>query len=141
MCKHHKQNIAKILHGRGVLWIPKKTSHVLHFHIFPPWQQADKTNSKIQTITWSHDHSFFHRNRSLFIYSLKLQDFKSKRLPFGDYFDWYIEWSKRKHWKNVMFLKYEEIKMDHRGSIIKIARYNSASLEKLFSNILISLEL
>ncbi len=49
---------------------------------------------------------------------------KQKKLPWGDYFEVTADWYKfNKDRKNSLILKYEDMKKDHRGHVIKIAKF------------------
>ena len=50
--------------------------------------------------------------------------FKQKRLPWGDYFEHNANWYKfNTDRENSLILRYEEMKEDHRGHVIKIAEF------------------
>ena len=50
--------------------------------------------------------------------------FKEKKLPYGDYFEHVTDWLKFfKDRENTLILRYEEMKKDHHGHVIKIARF------------------
>ena len=75
--------------------------------------------------------SFYHhmRNERLFggfngTWDQYFDLFKEKRLPWGDYFEVTADWLKFfKDRKNTLVLKYEEMKKDHRGHVLKIADF------------------
>ncbi len=49
---------------------------------------------------------------------------KAKKLPWGDFFEVNADWYKfNKDRENSIVLKYEDIKQDHRGHVIKIAKF------------------
>ena len=55
--------------------------------------------------------------------------FKQKRLPWGDYFQHNADWYKFNNGrKESLVLRYEEMKKDHRGHVIKIAKFLSCDL-------------
>ncbi len=50
--------------------------------------------------------------------------FKQEKLIFGDFFDHNVNWYKfNKDRENSLILKYEDMKKDHRGHVIKIAKF------------------
>ena len=50
--------------------------------------------------------------------------YKEEKLPFGDFFKVTAEWMKFfKDRNNTLILRYEEMKKDHRGHVIKIAKF------------------
>ncbi len=52
------------------------------------------------------------------------QLFKEQKLPFGDFFDFNAKWYKfNKDRENSLVLKFEEMKRDPRGHVIKIAKF------------------
>ena len=52
------------------------------------------------------------------------QLFKDEKLPYGDFFEVNAEWFKfLQNRKNILVLKYEEMKKDHRGHVLKIAQF------------------
>ncbi len=49
---------------------------------------------------------------------------KAKKLPWGDYFDINVGWYKfNKDRANSLILNYEDMKKDHRGYVVKIAKF------------------
>ncbi len=63
--------------------------------------------------------------------------FKAKKLPWGDYFDINVGWYKyNKGRANSLILKYEDVKKDHRGYVIKIAKFMGFELtDKAIDNV------
>ncbi len=56
---------------------------------------------------------------------------KQKKLPWGDYFEHIRDWYKfNKDRENSLVLKYEDMKKDHRGHVIKIAKFMGYNLSE-----------
>ena len=45
------------------------------------------------------------------------------KIVFGDYFDHVIPWWTNREQDNIMIIKYEDLKTDHKGSVRKMAKY------------------
>ena len=58
------------------------------------------------------------------------QLYKSDKMMFGDWFDHVLEWWKHRDAENILFLKYEDMKKDHRGAVKKIAEFMGYNLEE-----------
>ena len=56
------------------------------------------------------------------------QLYKSGKTMFGDWFDHVLEWWKHRDAENILFLKYEDMKKDHRGAVKKIAEFMGYNL-------------
>ena len=64
--------------------------------------------------------------------------FKQKRLPWGDYFQHNADWYKFNNGrKESLVLKYEEMKKDHRGHVIKIAKFFGCDLSDKVIDIIV----
>ena len=48
---------------------------------------------------------------------------------FGSWFDHVLEWWKHRDADNILFLKYEDMKRDHRGAVTKMAEFMGYNLE------------
>ena len=44
-------------------------------------------------------------------------------MVFGDWFDHVLEWWKHRNAENILFIKYEDMKKDHRGAVKKVAEF------------------
>ncbi len=55
-------------------------------------------------------------------------DFMSWKHGFGDYFGHVIGWWKHRHDSNILFLKYEDLKKDLSGNVLKIASFIGTNL-------------
>ena len=51
------------------------------------------------------------------------QLYKSGEVIIGSWFDHVLEWWKHRDAENILFLKYEDMKKDHRGAVKKIAEF------------------
>jgi len=51
-------------------------------------------------------------------------------VDFGLWFDHVLEWWKHRDAENILFLKYEDMKMDHRGVVKKIAEFMGYDLKE-----------
>ena len=75
--------------------------------------------------------SFYYHMRMLtmFKYSGTWDEFyqlyKSDKMMFGDWFDHVLEWWKHRDAENILFLKYEDMKKDHRGALNGVLIYHS----------------
>ena len=49
---------------------------------------------------------------------------------FGSWFDHVLEWWKHRDAENILFLKYEDMKKDHRGAVKKMAEFMGYNLEE-----------
>ena len=58
------------------------------------------------------------------------QLYKSGKVHFGDWFDHVLEWWKHRDAKNILFLKYEDMKRDHRGAVKKMSEFMGYNLEE-----------
>ena len=58
------------------------------------------------------------------------QLYKSGKIAFGDWFDHVLEWWKHRDAENILFLKYEDMKKDHRGAVKKISEFIGYDLEE-----------
>ncbi|KAH7947947.1 hypothetical protein HPB52_017203 [Rhipicephalus sanguineus] len=74
--------------------------------------------------------SFFHHTRSLSSYGFKdgffeeyFEIFLEGLTDFGNYYENLKSWYARKDDPNVLFMTYESMKFDTRGSVIKLARF------------------
>jgi hypothetical protein len=71
--------------------------------------------------------SYYHFYRLLMKYSGSWNDYfamiKNRQLIYGDFFDWYADWSRIVDYDNVLFVRYEELKKDHGGCVKKIAEF------------------
>ena len=47
----------------------------------------------------------------------------NNKIPFGSWFDHVLEWWKHKDAENILFLKYEDMKKDLRGTVESIAEF------------------
>ena len=80
--------------------------------------------------------SFYYHMRlfTLFNYSGTWDEFyqlyKSGKMLFGDWFDHALEWWKHRDAENILFLKYEDMKKDHRGAVKKMAEFIGYNLEE-----------
>ena len=64
---------------------------------------------------------------------------KKKRLPWGDYFQHNVEWyTFNKNRDNSLILKYEDMKKDHRGHVIKIAKFMGCDLSDKVIDIIVT---
>ena len=74
--------------------------------------------------------SFFHFMRQIrFVFALDgtwdefLEYFMKGDVPYGSYFDHFLQWWSRKDDENVLFLKYEDLKKDLNGQVKIIAQF------------------
>jgi len=80
--------------------------------------------------------SYYHLTRGfeMFQYSGTwenyLQLFMNGRVYFGLWFDHVLEWWKHRDAENILFLKYEDMKKDHCGAVIKIAEFMGYKLKE-----------
>lgn len=80
--------------------------------------------------------SYFHFMSSIPIFDFQgkweefLELFMKGNLPWGSYFDHVLEWWNRKDQKNVLFLKYEDLKKDLRGQTKIIAEFLDVHLSE-----------
>ena len=51
-------------------------------------------------------------------------------VTFGSWFDHVLEWWKHRDADNILFLKYEDIKRDHRGAVTKMAEFMGYNLKE-----------
>ena len=51
-------------------------------------------------------------------------------VDFGLWFDHVLEWWKHRDAENILFLKYEDMKKDHRGAVKKIAEFRGYNLKE-----------
>ena len=51
-------------------------------------------------------------------------------MVFGDWFDHVLEWWKHRDAENILFIKYEDMKKDHRGAVKKVAEFIGYDLEE-----------
>jgi len=51
-------------------------------------------------------------------------------VDFGLWFDHVLEWWKHRDAENILFLKYEDMKKDHRGAVKKIAEFIGYNLKE-----------
>ena len=58
------------------------------------------------------------------------QLYKSGKVYFGSWFDHVLEWWKHRDAENILFLKYEDMKKDHRGAVKKMAEFMGYNLEE-----------
>ena len=58
------------------------------------------------------------------------QLYKSGNVICGEWFDHVLEWWKHRDAENILFLKYEDMKKDHRGAVKKMAEFMGYNLEK-----------
>ena len=58
------------------------------------------------------------------------QLYKSGKVYFGSWFDHVLEWWKHRDAENILFLKYENMKKDHRGVVKKMAEFMGYNLEE-----------
>ena len=58
------------------------------------------------------------------------QLYKSGNVIFGDWFDHVLDWWKHRDSENILFLKYEDMKRDHRGAVKKIAKFIGYNLKE-----------
>ena len=56
--------------------------------------------------------------------------FVSGNVGFGLWFDHVLEWWKHRDAENILFLKYEDMKKDHRGAVKKIASFMGYDLKE-----------
>lgn len=49
--------------------------------------------------------------------------FLKGELPWGDYFDHFLSWYDHKDDTNVLYLRFEDMKKDHEGTVLQIARF------------------
>ena len=56
--------------------------------------------------------------------------FMNGTVAFGLWFDHVLEWWKHRDAENILFLKYEDMKKDHRGAVEKIAKFMGYNLTK-----------
>jgi len=54
----------------------------------------------------------------------------SGTVEYGLWFDHVLEWWKHRDAENILFLKYEDIKKDHRGVVKKIAEFMGHDLKE-----------
>ena len=57
------------------------------------------------------------------------QLYMSGTVDFGLWFDHVLEWWKHRDAENILFLKYEDMKKDHRGAVKKIAEFMGYNLK------------
>jgi hypothetical protein len=76
--------------------------------------------------------SFFFQCRIVFFPGIEWDDFWKKfvngEVEFGNYFDHLLSWLPHKDDKNVLFLKYEDMKRDLPGAVSQIASFLEADL-------------
>ena len=76
--------------------------------------------------------SLYFQMKSLFISDIEWDDYWRKyvtgEMPFGNYFDHLLSWLPHKDDKNVLFLKYEDMKRDLPGAVSQIASFIGANL-------------
>ena len=58
------------------------------------------------------------------------QLYKSRNILCGSWFDHVLEWWKHRDAENILFLKYEDMKKDHRGAVKKMAEFIGYNLEE-----------
>jgi len=79
--------------------------------------------------------SFYHHTYGFQLYNYSkpwdhfFQLFMSGRVEFGSWFDHVLEWWKHRDAENILFLKYEDMKNDHRGAVNKIAEFMGYDLK------------
>ena len=59
-----------------------------------------------------------------------LRLYMSGTVEFGLWFDHVLEWWKHRYAENILFLKYEDMKMDHHGAVKKIAEFMGYDLKE-----------
>ncbi|XP_071943775.1 sulfotransferase 1C2-like [Antedon mediterranea] len=105
-------------------------THLQDIHL--PRQLLEKTKPKIIYVARNPKDvavSFFHfhtYNRSLPKYTdwnLFYEDYKKDNVIYGSWFQHNLFWWKRRHHSNVLFLKYEDMKIDPKGAIIQVADF------------------
>ena len=72
-------------------------------------------------------YSFYKNNKILGNYTGSFDEFfeifKQKKLVFGDWFEFYLDWWGKRHNPNVCFVKFEDLKKDTKKEIENIAAY------------------
>ena len=117
----------------SMLQSPRFMKTHLPFQLWKPQLEKHPNLRVIQTIRNPKDTlvSYYHHARSdgtmgAFngTWDQFFERFKEKKLPWGDYFEHIAEWYKfNKDRENSLVLRYEEMKEDHRGHVIKIAKF------------------
>lgn len=74
--------------------------------------------------------SYFFHNRNFKIYNFEHGEFSTffelfltKKIAFGNYFDYLLSWLPHIDDENVLFLKYEDMYVDLRQTIVKIGEF------------------
>ena len=66
------------------------------------------------------------------------QLFKERKLPYGDYFEHMADWLNfLKERNNTLILRYEEMKKDHRGHVMKIAKFLGQDISDKIADVIV----
>ena len=61
-------------------------------------------------------------------------DFMAGKLPYSDYFEHVLSWWQRRHDKNVLFLKFEDMKKDLSAAVADIAKFINQDISTALIN-------
>ncbi|XP_035222149.1 sulfotransferase 1E1-like, partial [Stegodyphus dumicola] len=85
--------------------------------------------------------SFYHHTKNIIGYKFqngKFDDyfelFMEGKVDFGDYFDTLLSWYEHRNDPNVLFITYEQLKKDVKGSILKISKFMGPKYEEMLEN-------
>ncbi|XP_076358496.1 sulfotransferase 1C2-like isoform X1 [Tachypleus tridentatus] len=85
--------------------------------------------------------SFYHHTKMLTEYQFTdgtfedfFEIFLNGKTDFGDYFDTLLSWYKHRNDPNVLFLTYENMKSDTRGTVFKIAEFLGAGYASMLNS-------
>lgn len=80
--------------------------------------------------------SYFHfllsKYKDAFTFDEFFEDFLKGRNPYGDFFDHFHYWYSVRTEPNIMMITYDEINLDRRESVLKIARFLGEDYAKMF---------
>ncbi len=107
---------------------------------FPNMKVIQTIRNPKDTLVSAFHHLQSEKHTGLFIgtWDQFFELFKQQKLFFGDYFDTNVNWYKfNKDRENSLILKYEDMKKDPRGHVIKIAKFMDVELSDKVIDIIV----